>query len=594
VVETIRRQVDIVEMVSRYVKLKKTGGNYVGLCPFHTEKTPSFTVSPGKGFFHCFGCSASGDVFTFIMKMEGKSFPEALDDLANRCGIELPQRRPVDKRARELRSRLLDLNEMVAMRYEHHLANSKDADSARDYLRSRGLSEETFRRFRLGYARNQWQDLVDHLNQKGALLDDAKMLGLVAQGNRGPYDSLRDRLVFPIHGLDGKIRGFGARKIDEESEGPKYINSRQSSVYDKSEVLYGLNMARTEIKRRSEVILVEGYFDVLSLIDAGIGNVVATCGTALTERHARILRRFTEKVITVFDADPAGSAASIRSARVLLEEDLSPYMVLLPKGEDPDSFVRSQAGDAFKQMIKNARPSLEVLADRGIAEAGEDVEARTRALRELLPLLAACKDSLRLSHYVHFVADRFSVGEGELRKAITSNKKHSSTVRKTRKDLTSAKIIDEQDQMPAAEEETLVVLLMKYPALAGRFSESGILDSFGSAVFREILEQILQSGHASSAASLLSLVGNSDLRGRLSQKLMDDEAFPEDRAEAELDRCVLGIRRKKIRAELLQLTARIGQAEKAGKQDETAQLLKNKMRLNQELVMLDARGGKRW
>ncbi|MBW1807226.1 MAG: DNA primase [Deltaproteobacteria bacterium] len=585
-VETIRQRVDIVELVSRYVKLKKAGRNYVGLCPFHAEKTGSFSVNHQKGFFHCFGCKASGDVFSFLMKIEGKSFPEVLDELAASCGVELPKRNPKSAKVREQKTRFLELNETTADFFEDQLWKQDSKESARQYMQDRQTTEEIARQFRVGYAQNQWQGLVDYLKAANLSLDDASSLGLVASGSRGLYDALRDRIVFPIIGLDGKVRGFGARKLDSRTEGPKYINSRQSQVYDKSEVLYGLQQARPEIQHKSEVILVEGYFDVLSLAAAGIKNSVATCGTALTQKHASILRRFAQKIIMIFDSDAAGMAASFRSAQILLAEDLSPYMVLLPQGEDPDSFVRDRGGSEFAELVATAKPTIEVLAKKCRDEAGQDVEARTDALKKLVPVITACTDSLRLGNYIRWVADFFSVNESDLRNAVSKQRKVSGSSRSAG-DVFRPAGQDESVAVKAVpEEETLTVLLLRYPALIRKLSDRSIVSSFSSAPLRELVTRIIEIEGAGSPAPLLAGIEDGELRGRLSGLLMDDGAFPEDRSAIELDRCVLGVRRRHIRTELRLLIERIGQAEKAGKEEEKAQLLRSKMRLDQELVSL--------
>ncbi len=592
--ENIRQRVDIVEMIGRYVKLKKTGSNFVGLCPFHSEKTPSFTVSPHKGFFHCFGCKASGDVFTFLMKMEGKTFPEVLEDLAARTGVELPRRRPADTRAREIKTRLHTLNEEAAAFFDRTLWEHGQAGGAREYLEKRGLPETVARRFRLGYARDDWQGLTAHLEKKGISLEDAVMVGLVAQGKRGPYDVFRDRLVFPIQDLSGKIAGFGARKLSEKEEGPKYINSRQSPVYDKSEMFYGLAQARAEVQRASDVVLVEGYFDLLSLVAAGFTNVVATCGTALTERHAQIMRRFTGKVITVFDADTAGMSASARSAATLLTLDLAPFMVKLPSSEDPDSFVRRQGRDAFSALISQARPSLEVLTETYLSGAEGDVESRTAALKKMVPLLAACRDDLRRGNYMRWVAERFAVEEEDLRRTVAAAQRGGA-----KRDLHDADLPRPKDEAsataaPAAapEEEIMVTLLLLFPRLGKRFTESGIQERFESAPLRDLTDKIVAAGSFDSPAPYLAAIDDSDLRSRLSERLLDVDAFPEDRAESEMLRCIASLRRRRIKARLRRMTALIDQAMRAGRQAETQELLKDKMRLNRELVSLEEYRGR--
>jgi DNA primase len=587
--ESIRQRVDIVEMIGRYVKLKKAGSNFVGLCPFHSEKTGSFTVSPRKGFFHCFGCKASGDVFTFLMKIEGKTFPEVLEDLAARTGVELPRRSSSDTRAREIKTRLHTLNQEAAVFFERTLWEHGQASRAREYLQRRGLPEELAKRFRVGYARDDWQGLTEHLTKKGLSLEDAAAVGLVAQGKRGFYDIFRDRLVFPIQDLSNKIAGFGARKLSDQQEGPKYINSRQSPVYDKSEMFYGLAQARTEIQKASAVILVEGYFDLLSLVAAGFPNVVATCGTALTESHTRVLRRFTSKVITVFDADAAGMSASARSAATLLRQDLAPFMVKLPGSEDPDSFVLRQGRDAFSALLSQARPSLEILSESYLAGSDDDVESRTTALKKIVPLLAACRDDLRRGNYTGWVAERFAVDEGDLRRTVSSARRDGTS--QSLGDLSLPRQKAEKQAKAAPEEDTLVTLLLLFPGLSERFAESGIQESFESADLRELTDKIIAAGSFDSPAPFLAAIEDPDLRSSLSERVLDVDAFPDELAQSEMMRCIARLRRRRIKERLRQMTAQIDQAARAGRGDETQALLKDKMRLNQELVSLEEYGG---
>jgi DNA primase len=584
-VETIRQRIDIVELVSRYVKLKKVGSNYTGLCPFHAEKAPSFTVSPRKGFFHCFGCKASGDVFSFLMKIEGKDFPEVLQELADRAGVELPKRRPTDIRKREEGRRQIEINQKAADYYHRQLADPGGGKRARDYLARRGLEDEFIRRFQLGYAPAGWQGLCDHLQREKVPLEDAAALGLLGKGSRGFYDIFRDRLIFPILGLDGKVRGFGARILDPQEEGPKYINSRQSRVFDKSEILYGLQQARAAIQSGGEAVLVEGYFDVLTPAAAGVEKVIATCGTALTENHARVLRRFCEKVITVFDADAAGLAASYRSARVLLEQDLSPYMVTLPAGEDPDSFVRDRGGEAFQRLIEAARPTMEVLAESAYREAGGDIEARTRALKKLLPLLAACRDKLRLGNYTHMLADRFSVGEDYIRQALNQARRREGD---RRPGGTDGKARAAEPAAFHPDEETLVVLLHLFPHLSSRAAENEIVEQIDAEPLRELVRQMIDAGPGGADRSWFDGLEDQEMKNRLIGMSMIDDAYPEDKAEYLLQECVIKIRRRHLKTEQRRLTEGIQQAEREGNQQEIQKLQKDKIQLDRELRALEA------
>ncbi len=582
-VETVRSRTDIVELIGRYLRLKKVGNRYVGLCPFHAEKTPSFSVSPQKGFFYCFGCQASGDSFTFLMRMEGKTFPEALEDLAARAGVDLPARRTVDPQKRERKQRLLGLLERAASFYEECLWRGEAGRIAREYLRSRGVSEDLARRFRLGCAPAGWQNLGDHLRRTDSSSDDALAVGLLVTGKGRPYDFFRNRLIVPITGLDDKVRGFGARKLDPEDQGGKYINSPQGPVFDKSDILYGLAPARPAIRRNSRVILVEGYFDVLSLVAVGIDEVAATCGTSLTEGHARLIKRFCERVICVFDADEAGLKASFRAAETLLGRDISPYMLLLPTGEDPDSFVRKHGREAFEELLAGARPTVEVLSDRMATDAGSDVEARTRAMKRLLPLLAACTDSVRLGGYLRLVAERFRIDERNIRESLQKQKRRNFS----RQGPVSSSDAEQPEERVSKKEIHCLSLLVQHPQLARIITENNVVDLVSSDTVRELLVGFLDKRDESSPAARLSQIKHSAILEKLTAALMNADERSEESTREDLACTIKEIRMAKLQRNVGQLQERIEQSERDGRGEESRDLQVEKLRLSRELKALD-------
>jgi len=321
--ERVREASDIVELVGQYVKLRRSGSNWQGLCPFHHEKTPSFNVNPERQNFYCFGCHKGGDVFTFVQEMEGVSFPEALVFLGKRAGIPVEelQRRSPGEDKKDLFYRI---NQSSADFYHRILTRENSAAPARDYLARRGLDEKTLEAFRLGYAPQSWRLLHDHLGRQGFPAEKVGELGLIRRKSSGPgyYDLFRGRVIFPITSVAGRVLGFGARVMDDSL--PKYVNSSDSPVYSKKSILYGLDQAWREVRRQKMAVLVEGYFDVISLHQAGIPLAVAVCGTAFTREQARLLKRYTERVCVVTDGDSAGLKASVKAAGVLLVEGLEP------------------------------------------------------------------------------------------------------------------------------------------------------------------------------------------------------------------------------------------------------------------------------
>jgi DNA primase len=346
IIQEIRDRTDIVEVVSSYLPLKRSGANNQGLCPFHSEKTPSFNVNSTRQIFHCFGCGVGGNVFTFLMRMEGLAFPEAVRRLGEKSGVDVPDEQvtPAEEQRRQEHEQLARVNEVAADFYHQSLLDSADAAPARRYLRQRGFDAEAVRFFRLGFATGQWDSLAKHLKAKG--FEPKKIreqLGLIRkrESGRDDYDLFRNRLMIPIYNIRDQVVAFGGRVLDDSL--PKYINSPESSIYHKSRVLYGLHSAREAMRRENVGIVVEGYFDQMALQRAGFENSVASCGTALTPEHAQLLKRYTDRLLMLFDQDKAGQKATLRSMDVLLPVGISVAVVTLPKGPTPILFYLSMA-----------------------------------------------------------------------------------------------------------------------------------------------------------------------------------------------------------------------------------------------------------
>ncbi len=373
VIQRIRERADIVEVVGSHLSLSKAGQNYKGLCPFHSEKTPSFTVSPSRQMFHCFGCGEGGNVFGFLMKIDGATFPAAVRTLGERYGIEVdPQpASPAARQRTESRERLLILNRQAAEFFHRALVSDPNGQAARLYLEKRGMTPSTIEQFGLGYAPAGWDLTLSALTKAGSKIEDLALAGLVVpreQNSRagqtapGYYDRFRGRVMFPIRDLQKRVIGFGGRILDDGQ--PKYLNSPETPLFSKSRTLYALDVAREGISQSEEMVLVEGYFDAIALHQAGLTNVAATLGTALTSEHIELIRRFTHRIVLVFDPDTAGVRAALRSMDLFLDSGLTVRVVSLPAGEDPDTFVRGQGLDSFKALIQRA-PSLLGVHGRG-------------------------------------------------------------------------------------------------------------------------------------------------------------------------------------------------------------------------------------
>ncbi len=350
-IEEIKSRVDIVELASEYLTLKKAGRNFIGLCPFHQEKTPSFTVNRDKQIFYCFGCGEGGNVITFLMKIADKTFPEAIKDLAEKTGVVLP---PMisGKESRQkdsLKENILNLNLRAAQHFNRNLSSGA-GKVVREYLQNRSISEETIKQFRLGFAPDTWRSLTDFIEGSGSSLKLAEQAGLIISGKEGSfYDRFRGRLIFPIENIFGEIVAFGGRVM--ETGEPKYLNSPESPVYIKGKNLYGLNKTKEEIRKKGFALIVEGYFDLISLWNAGIGNVVATLGTALTREHLELLRRYTVEVVALFDPDEAGRKALDRSLELFLSMRMRARALILPGGCDPDDYVKKHGKNKLGELI---------------------------------------------------------------------------------------------------------------------------------------------------------------------------------------------------------------------------------------------------
>jgi len=392
----VRERVDIVEVISGYVQLKHSGANHLGLCPFHNEKTPSFNVNSTRQIFHCFGCGVGGNVFSFLMRIEGIAFPQAVRRLAEQVGIEIPQDEPsaYELQQRKEREQLSHIYEVATDFYHQLLLDDPRAAQARGYIRRRGFNSEMVRRFRLGYAPDGWDNLCKHLQHKGIDAAQAKELGLIrsSSDNRRDYDMFRQRLLFPIDDTFGKIVAFGGRVLDDSL--PKYINSPESPLYHKSRVLYGLSQAKNAMRRQRQVIVVEGYFDHLALVQAGIENVVATCGTALTAEHARMLKRYVDQVVLLFDQDQAGQKACFRAMPDLLQVGLQLQTLSLPAGDDPDTYVKREGAEDFAQRLAQAQSAIDFHMKTLLEDCAGNAEKQAQAINEIVQMIRHVPDEI--------------------------------------------------------------------------------------------------------------------------------------------------------------------------------------------------------
>ncbi|MBI4411462.1 MAG: DNA primase [Deltaproteobacteria bacterium] len=427
--DEIVNRMDIVTLISEYTPLKKSGRNYKGLCPFHGEKTPSFTVSSEKQVFYCFGCSAGGDLFGFLMKIENLTFPEAVQKLASRTNVTLPAADKKAKTERDNREILYRVNRYAAWYFADALKKPSGA-AVLNYLKKRGIEPQTIAEFQLGFAPDAWEGLVSFLKSKKVPLTHAEVLGLTRKRKDGtPYDFFRNRLIFPIIDFEGRIVGFGGRRLEDKpaSEEAKYINSPESPVYHKGLSIYGLAQAKKAIRESDEVILVEGYMDLIRLHQAGIKNCIAPLGTALTFSQINTLRRTVERFVLMFDGDSAGRKASERALWLMFEAGIHPRLVRLPDGEDPDSFVQHHGGETLKAEIAKANPAMEQLLSEELKKTGLKVSDRASAVRKLLPLVQALPSELEQRGYLARMAQFLGTDEASLVSLVARQKNQEET-----------------------------------------------------------------------------------------------------------------------------------------------------------------------
>ena len=421
-IDDLRRQADIVRVIQDYVSLKKKGANWMACCPFHQEKTPSFSVNPAKDIYYCFGCAKGGSVFNFVMEIERVSFPEAVKIVAEKANMPLPamvEDQKFETRRKEA-DEVIELNSWALEWWESQLEqNNAEARAARDYLLGRGISEETRKAFRLGYALDSWDALSAHLKQRGASAAQIERSGLVVKKDTGGfYDRFRGRLIFPVLDAQGRAVAFGGRTLQPDGE-PKYLNSPETAAYTKGRHLFGLNITRDEIRRRKFAILVEGYLDLIIPYQFGVRNMAASLGTALTPEQAKLLGRFARKVVVNYDGDSAGVKAAKRAIETLLAEDIETKVLALPDGADPDEFIRTHGVEAYHERRGKALPHIQFVLDQAVRDRNLLRPAdKAAAVEEALPFVRAVRNGIQKREYFDMAMDALRVEEPALRREL--------------------------------------------------------------------------------------------------------------------------------------------------------------------------------
>ena len=595
--QQIRDRIDIVDVVSRYVTLSKTGQNYKGLCPFHSEKTPSFSVSPTRQMFHCFGCGVGGDGITFIMKREGMEFIEVVRDLAQQAGVTIPESRSGsrDGRSSSDRERYEQMYALTASWFQHQLQTSESGNMARQYVEGRGMAISTVEEFGLGYALPGWNGLSHHLKEKGFTQKEVLESGLVvpkdhdgqSPGQKFPYyDRFRDRIMFPIANSRGRVIAFGGRTLNDQGT-PKYINSPETAFFTKGRELYGLEKARKVVSQLDRLILVEGYFDVIALSQAGVKNVVAPLGTALTSGHVQAIRRMAKTVVLLFDGDVAGVSAVLRTLDLFLNTGIGVKVMVLPSGDDPDTFIRTKGIEPFLKLEADAPNLLEFAVGACLDRCQvESVEDRIRSADEVLRIIQKTSNPIEKDEYLRMVSDRLGIRPQVLVERYPKILSASGT---RGKEKSPVAVSSQPKSVPkgSPEERELIMLLLQ-DALGAQHIEQLHPQMFKEPVYRQIMEVAFQH---------IGEEGTVDLDAFRAEALNDQECshlvskltlidYEYDDIEDHVKGCLESLKRKHLQVALDELIVKLRLAEREQRKEEVDGLVVEIDRLRNQKAML--------
>lgn len=566
-IDDLRRQADIVRIVQDYVSLKKKGANWMACCPFHKEKTASFSVSPAKDIFYCFGCQKGGSVFNFVMEIERVTFPDAIKIVAEKTGVPLPKL--VDDSRFEAHRResdtVIELNQWALVWWEDQL-KSKSGRAAREYLKGRGITEETIQTFHLGFALDSWDALSNHLRQKGASQEQLERSGLVVKKDEGgSYDRFRGRLMFPVIDAQGRAIAFGGRTIEPEGE-PKYLNSPETPAYIKGRHLFGLNLTRDEIRRNGFAILVEGYLDLIVPYQFGVRNMVASLGTALTPEQVKLIARFARKVVVNYDGDRAGVQAAKRAIETILAEDLEVKVLVLPDNADPDDFIRKYGVTEYQKRRGEAQPHIQFVIDQAVRDRNlHSPSDKAAAVEEALPFVRAVRSRIQKREYFDIMMDALRVQTDQRRELWQRIRSGAST------DAASVQEMVRRSPMsrPTVAEERLLELLLANEELRKiilpRLESADYEDLATAPIFRALValdKNDQEVGFDSISEATADDAQAAELLARL---LMNDttvESFDESQAAA--DRCLNALRLMKLDRRIDELSSEMADAERAG------------------------------
>ncbi|MBN2245279.1 MAG: DNA primase [Candidatus Aminicenantes bacterium] len=569
ITDQIRQTANIIEIASEYTTVRRRGNKYIGLCPFHSEKTPSFTIDEAKQLYHCFGCGAGGDIFTLVMEKENLTFPEAVRYLAEKYNIPIPEKKKYSPEKIQLEKRLYHISNQALDHFKKNLFHTPEGKKALQYLQTRKISEKLIQTFQIGYALNSWDSLLNFFNQKGVAPDLLEKAGLVLrrQGKEGHYDRFRGRIIFPIFTLTGKVAAFGGRTIFEDD--PKYLNSPDTLIYSKGSLLYGLNFTRDKVREKGKIILVEGYMDFLTLMQAGIENTAASLGTSLTHQQVSLASRFAPLSIISYDGDSAGRKAALRGVSLYFEKGAQVKVINLPEGSDPDSYIHKYGEDKFNQLVENSQSGIEFLIHSHKSRGHlTEPEEKSRIAKIILEQVEKISDPFIRSDYISKISEHLSLDENELRALI----KHKS--------LEDIKNI--LANFLPAEKRLLQILFEDSEVAAWFFKDIKDLDYtlFHCAPILNILAEFFNEGKNINFSEFKEKI-NPKLFRSLSE-ILQEKSPPCSREEAE--DCIDSLRKYNLEKKRIEIKSQIQILEKQGKKDKIAILLKQSQTITEELA----------
>ena len=583
-IDDLRRQADIVRIVQDYVSLKKKGQNWMACCPFHKEKTASFSVSPSKDIFYCFGCQKGGSVYNFVMEMERVTFPDAIKIVAEKTGVPLPKL--VDDSRFESHKResdqVIELNQWALQWWEDQL-KSNYGKAARKYLEGRGITEETIKTFRLGFAPDSWEMLSSHLLQKGATQEVLEKSGLVVRKDEGgSYDRFRGRLMFPVIDAQGRPIAFGGRTLEPEGE-PKYLNSPETTAYTKGRHLFGLNLTRDEIRRAGFAILVEGYLDLIVPYQFGVRNVVASLGTALTPEQVKLVARFARKVVVNYDGDRAGVQAAKRAIETILADDIEVKVLVLPDNADPDDFIRKYGVSEYQRRRGEAQPHIQFVIDQAVRDRNLHSPAdKAAAIEEALPFVRAVRSRIQKREYFDIAMDALRVQADQRRELWQRIRSGASTDAATVQELVKRS----PASRPTVAEEKLLGLVLANEELRKiifpRLEDGDYADLATAQIFRALIK--LDREEREISFDSLSEVTTDDPRASelLARLMMDEQAESFDDSLAQAESCLKKLRVMKLNRDVDEVGSELAEAVRAGDEEKVVRLVMMKLELEKE------------